>query len=172
MTQVFSYRGSSSHTTYERSVDPAVVFRRSSMLFIQEVKRHLGPEKSREVIDKLSESLGKDWSHEVIYDFLARNIDTLDGVGPAVQFTFINENSGQPIAYINVIKEIRAVTGMGLKEAKDAADKLREACRTHYASFGDVNYPPVPVIELVLQNDEDVYHCKNRLRATEGIIVV
>lgn len=139
MSQIFTYDGSGRSTTRdpEHVVDPEGFFRKQSMGFIQEVKRFHGGDMAKAVIEKLSEALGKEWGHNIIYDLVARDTEgpSPSGMYP-VRFTFEYFSGSHP-NFINVIKEIRGVTGMGLKEAKDAADQLKGACEAYYRTNSD-----------------------------------
>lgn len=91
-------------------------FRDLSVRFFREVKAIYGKDVSEEVMSLLKDKLGHTWVNQVVYDVVA---DTFPAA-PA----FVIEQAGP--RKIEAIKEVRAYTGMGLKEAKDLVEQASD----------------------------------------------
>lgn len=91
-----------------------------SLNFIRTIRRIHGADKAKEVIDSLSDTLGKQWSSQIIFDILTLGPEDIRRF--RCTFTCRNFNNGK----IQLIKGFRWITGSGLKEAKDAVEALNE----------------------------------------------
>jgi len=94
-----------------------------SLKFIRAIKRVHGAEKATEVINSLSETLGKQWSSRIIFDMLTYGPEDVG------RYRFFIRSSIMFSNIIQVIKGHRSVTREGLRESKNAVEKLREEIR-------------------------------------------
>lgn len=132
-------------------------FEAASIRFIQDVKRHKGGDAASETIRRLAEVFGQDWSNGIIYNIVAGDIK--DETNVIRVTTYDTEH------FINRIKEIRAVTWMGLKESKDAVEWLHSEVENWMAR--DSMYRPAnpPYLELhVDERSAEINHIPNLIR--------
>lgn len=114
-------------------------FQQQSIQFIKAVRETYGAEKASAVVSSLGESLGKEWSNKLIYDMVVGPemlLSEADIVVSSIKFTHI----------IPMIKAIRAASGMGLKEAKDAVEGLRERTNSWLPSSIFTNVMDAPTL--------------------------
>lgn len=132
-------------------------FETASIRFIQDVKRYKGGDAASETIRRLTEVFGQEWSNGIIYNIVAG--DVKDEANIIRVTTYDTEH------FINRIKELRAVTWMGLKESKDAIEWLHREVETWMGR--DSMYRPAnpPYLELhVSENAADKNHIPNLIR--------
>lgn len=86
---------------------------RTARAFIHSLSQCYGSQRGLDVWDHIRKGLGDDIAGDIMMGMLSSS-------GVSVRLYSVGGN------FINTIKEIRAFTGWGLKEAKDFADSVRD----------------------------------------------
>jgi len=144
-----------------------IAFRSASIQFIKECKEYHGQEKTSNLINKLGEVLGREWSAQVIFDLLTEEETNV----VTIRFTaFSTENA------IPKIKALRSAAEISLKEAKDLIEDLHDKlaaiifeCQRKGVSLPRAHF--LPFIELRVKM-EDRNDALAALRYCNGLFII
>jgi ribosomal protein L7/L12 len=115
----------------------------ASVRFLRAVKHDYGNDVAVDCMNHLQTTLGKDWAGRVVFNMMADHFKAYENL--TLSFDAV-ANVGKPVGKINCIKSIRALTAMGLGEAKAFVERAME--------LGPQNAK----LELAWQNDPQARH--------------
>lgn len=130
--------------------------RNISLRFAKQVAETLGTDKAKLVINSLSESLGREWSNNIILDIVSAPVDLRETNEERLTIPV----QGRQVAKINLIKAFRAMSGQGLKETKDVVEDIMfkvEAWEARQMGvLFNASYNHAPFVRVVV-NQSDPY---------------
>lgn len=103
----------------------------ASAYFLRAIKQHYTRDTAVDVMEALTEHLGKDWKGRLIFGIMANKYTSVRNI------RIIKDAHDSQVKKINAIKEVRSISGMGLTEAKALVEQA-------YFSHRDIVVKEIP----------------------------